>query len=252
MPLDPKNSPAAFWQMARAMAVYSARAYTTATATDRMTNASAMIITDKDGDIIVAFKGSSSVRDFLQDADIRWRNFGYSESTYPPKVHRGFFEDFVAIDIAVVSQVRGYLQGRPNAKIFVTGHSLGGAEAIFGAFELARQGLPVAGVFTFGQPRVGNGNFCAMYDRSLGEITYRVVNQNDIVPRIPAWLGGYRHCGQEIFLEPTPVGGWSVNPSLGYKLLCDALGLFAAYRKREDALVREHFIDAYQGRIQNL
>ena len=123
-------------------------------------------------------------------------------------------------------------------------------KSILCAFELARLGLPLAAVLTFGQPRVGNKNFCDMYDRTLGEITFRIVNQNDIVPRSPLWLGGYRHCGQEIFLEPGT--GWGVNPSLWFKLLCDVLGLYGAYRKREEVLIREHFIAAYQDRIKDL
>ena len=265
---DPKNSSATFWQLARVMAEYSARAYTSPVITDLATNASALITLSDAGDIIVAFKGSSSARDFLEDVKFGLRNFGYSQAAQSPKVHRGFLEDFAAIEIAVVSQVKTYLSLNPAAKIFVTGHSLGGAEAILCAYELARLGLPLAGVFTFGQPRVGNKTFAEIYNsvrvhesavnsrpqpQTLEDITFRIVNQNDIVPRVPGWLCGYRHCGQEIFLEPPYMGlasvDWNVNPSLWFKLLCDALGLYAAYRQRKDVLIREHFIAAYQERI---
>ena len=110
---DPTSHPASFWKMARAMAIYSARAYSSPVVTDARTEASALITLDQDDDIIVAFKGSSTPRDFLEDAKFGMRNFGYSNAANPPKVHKGFFEDFSAIDTAVVSQVKTYLSLKP-------------------------------------------------------------------------------------------------------------------------------------------
>ncbi len=275
---NPQTNAAEFWQMARAMAVYSARAYGDHTVCAVHTGAQALVCRDADCDIIVAFKGSSTPRDFLEDAEA-WRTrwiwpHGESE-TRPVEVHHGFLADFEEISVDVVSQVKALLALKPAAQIYITGHSLGGALAIPCALEFARQGLPVAGVFTFGQPRVGNAAFAALYNGALvsrpgasaaatntpgqetgaptlKSVTFRIVNQNDIVPRLPGWLAGYRHCGQEIFLEPLPAGGWGANPSLAYKLLCDVLGLYAAYRNREDVLFREHFMAAYQERIKYL
>jgi triacylglycerol lipase len=144
--------------------------------------------------------------------------------------------------------------------VFITGHSLGGALAILCALEFCRQRLPVAAVVTFGQPRVGDGNFAELYDLTqptdgiaagfLDEITFRVVNQNDIVPRTPGCLMGYRHCGQEVFLRPD--GSAEFNPTFAEKIIWDAIGLYGAYRRLEDVLIRDHFINQYQERIQGL
>jgi hypothetical protein len=179
------------------------------------------------------------------------------------KVHTGFLEDFNAIKDAVIGQVRKYTGSRPVPGVFITGHSLGGALAILCALECWRQALPVSGVFTFGQPRVGNAAFAALYDRtrmingtSLCDITFRVVNQNDIVPRTPGLLLGYRHGGTELFL---PAGlddgistGWQLNPGPWRRAWSDLLGLYWAWRHRRDVLVSEHFLSAYCRRIHAL
>jgi len=40
--------------------------------------------------------------------------------------------------------------------LYVTGHSLGGALAVLGAYYIAKENLPVSAVYTYGQPVVGN------------------------------------------------------------------------------------------------
>jgi hypothetical protein len=57
--LSPTASRAAFWQLCRAMASWSRRAYEETTVADPFTSASALVQLDSDGDIIVAFKGSA-------------------------------------------------------------------------------------------------------------------------------------------------------------------------------------------------
>lgn len=260
MNLNPATNRAAFWQMARAMASWSRRAYCETTVAEPTTSTSALVQLDAEGDIIVAFKGSQEPKDFLQDAEF-WRVPLIWSKAMSAEVHHGFLENFNAIDADLVGSVRGLLALHPTAQIFITGHSLGGALAILCALEFARQQLPVAGVFTFGQPRVGNAAFAELYDitavagetpATLRDLTFRIVNQNDIVPRTPGALIGYRHCGTEIFLEPPPAFGFQVEPDLFYKLLADAFGLWVAYRKKCDVLITEHFIHAYQDRIKNL
>lgn len=81
-----------------------------------------------------------------------------------------------------------------NAKVVVTGHSLGGALAILFPTVLLIQEEDemiqrMLGVYTFGQPRIGDtelGNFMEAYlNKSNCPKYVRVVYCNDIVPRIP-------------------------------------------------------------------
>lgn len=259
MIINPEMLPGVFWKTARAMAVYSGRAYRDHTICDPATGAQALITTNEDGDIIVAFKGSSTARDFIEDARVL-RDTIMEVGGKKVEVHSGFHDDFKAVNAAVVSSVRQLSNANRAAQIFITGHSLGGALALLCALEFSRQNLMPAGVFTFGQPRVGNAAFAALYDAGGGgvmqpylrDITYRIVNQNDIVPRLPGLLAGYRHCGQEVWIEPKPYGNWELNPSWLTKCVYDAIGLYAAYRRMENVLINEHFIAAYRERIDRL
>ena len=257
------------WPRVRQMAAASAAAYQQSTVSDPRTNARANITLDPDGNLIIAFKGSSAPEDFLQDAKFAMSLFNRADIDHDPvvKVHTGFLEDFNAIKHAVIGQVRAYTGSRLVPGVFITGHSLGGALAILCALECWRQALPVSAVYTFGQPRVGNAAFAGLFDRTrtinggvLRDLTFRVVNQNDIVPRTPGLLLGYRHCGTELFfrqalpscLDGASGNGWQVNPGLWLRAWSDLLGLYRAWRERRDVLVSEHFLPAYCQRIEAL
>jgi hypothetical protein len=242
------------WAMARILAEASERAYTAPTI-DSLETSAAALVEDRGDYIVVAFQGSKSPRDFEQDAEFWMTDLNWSRNDEPAAVHHGFLEDWESIEGQVVAAVKQIIASRsPNSDlrtpIFVTGHSLGGALAILGALELVRQGFNISGVYIFGCPRVGNAAFRDIYNASLSDITFGIVNQNDIVPRTPPLLMGYKRVGQKVFLFAP--AGWGMNPSLWMLLLSDALGLWTAYRKKSDVLITEHFIAAYQRRIQLL
>jgi hypothetical protein len=262
--------------MARQLAAAAAAAYRQSTVNDPRTRACANVTVDSGGNIIVAFKGSSDPVDFLQDAKFEMIGLNWPDIEAAVKVHTGFLEDFNAIKEELVKQVRQLLGQRmgsrdslpPNTTthesnnpfdpgVFITGHSLGGALAMLCALEFCRELLPVSGVYTFGQPRAGNAAFANLFDATfapggskLKDITFRVVNQNDIVPRTPGWLLGYRHCGNEVFLPPGSVTNWELNPGLLWNACSDVIGLCEAWRDRRDVLVSEHFLSAYGRRMQ--
>lgn len=78
----------------------------------------------------------------------------------------------------------------PKAKVFITGHSLGGALATLYSTMLYWNGenemtSKIAAVYTFGQPRVGDQDFANYAARKLRHKYYRVVYCNDVVPRVP-------------------------------------------------------------------
>ena len=55
--------------------------------------------------------------------------------------------------------------------------------------------IPVQGVYTFGQPRVGNKDFADAVNAKLGSGIFRFVNDRDIVPRVPLFTMGFCHYG---------------------------------------------------------
>jgi len=66
----------------------------------------------------------------------------------------------------ITQQVAKLLNANPAAKLFITGHSLGGALSSLYAVMLFYLGQTevaskIGGVYTFGQPRVGDEDFAA-------------------------------------------------------------------------------------------
>jgi triacylglycerol lipase len=85
---------------------------------------------------------------------------------------------------------------------WITGHSLGGALAALAgaAFSLLPDNVirPVSGIYTFGQPRIGLHNFCDNYGRLLSPRIFRLVNNKDLVPRVPFRGWDYSDVGEMI------------------------------------------------------
>jgi len=83
--------------------------------------------------------------------------------------------------------------------VWFCGHSLGGAMATICAFRCKTctlTGDPQE-LHTFGSPRVG----CKRYVRHAAVTHYRWVHNNDVVTRVPPPWMGYRHSGNEIYLD---------------------------------------------------
>jgi hypothetical protein len=127
-----------------------------------------------------------------------------------PKVHRGFNEFIQAGPSAVLrnpQQVKvslpDLLHTDKNRKLYLTGHSLGGAAATLAGARLLSMGIsPIQiEVITFGAPAVGNEAFAAKFGPCLS--LTRIVNSGDPVTGVLQTLvGGYRQFGREIKWHP--------------------------------------------------
>jgi triacylglycerol lipase len=150
---------------------------------------------------IVAFRGTEKLLDdWLADLDARQdpAPWGLSENV---KVHAGFHR---ALE-AVWADLFGALDA-VRSPIWFTGHSLGGALAILAAYRLhhceSASGHTVAGVYTFGQPRVGNESLATLCSAELAQRIFRYVNASDIVPLVPpSKPAEYRHVGQARYFD---------------------------------------------------
>jgi hypothetical protein len=106
------------------------------------------------------------------------------------RVHKGFY---ITLD-ALYGEIRDYVRPRRgNRKIYLTGHSTGGALALLCAYRLWRQQIYAEAVYTFGAPRIGNNGFAQSYAERLGRRTYRWANHLDLATQVP-----------DVSMPPTP------------------------------------------------
>jgi len=104
---------------------------------------------------------------------------------------------------AVAEQVRQAISDPALAgnKVYVTGHSLGGALAAVSALQLQSNGTNVEAIYTFGMPRAGSPVFAAGYNAALGPRTYRLVDADDLVPTVAPSDLDFHHVGRFLRCE---------------------------------------------------
>ncbi len=132
---------------------------------------------------MVAFRGTESTADWLSNLHLTTR-----ELPGLGRVHAGFLEQFQALR----PEMERLLNLRPTLPLLVTGHSLGGAIAVLAASSWAPT-RPVRALYTYGQPAVAADSSTAVaMATALPDRWHRLVNDADIVPRVPPT---YRHGG---------------------------------------------------------
>lgn len=123
-----------------------------------------------------------------------------------PKIHRGFHEFIQAGPTARLSTAAGsslslmdILNGHHNNKLYLTGHSLGGASAIIAGARFIDMGIDPAQleVITFGSPAVGNAAFAAKFAPLL-KVTRVVIDGDPVTGALQTLVGGYKQFGREI------------------------------------------------------
>lgn len=161
---------------------------------------SADVIRTDHGTTIIAVRGTfiNQRRGLLTNlvlADLSGR-FSSIDAHVQTRVHHGFLKVMEALwDTGSPDPLAELLSDavRRGERIYITGHSLGGAVAYLVAYRAMRD-IPgflsnLAGVLTFGAPRPGDESFHAAYaDSGLETVTTRYVAGLDIVPHLaPRW-----------------------------------------------------------------
>jgi len=145
----------------------------------------------------VSFRGTSDVEDWLADLDA-------VPDTYLPvggfgQVHAGFQDVYELVRKSVAANLATATAGCDQ--ILVTGHSLGGALAVFAAPDIFRNMPPnkiEPRLITFAGPRVGLTDFADKFNATI-ESCFRIVNFLDIVPHVPP--APYVHVGAGITVD---------------------------------------------------
>lgn len=138
--------------------------------------------------VIVAWRGTASLFDVGTDLAFRPVNSEACDSDKTQctsllpagKVHTGFWSGYSRVEKKFKEEVETLKDLLANLKLFICGHSLGGALALIHAAKL-KDYNPI--LYTYGMPRT----FTRDAVMQLSEIThFRHVNDNDPVPAVPA------------------------------------------------------------------
>lgn len=195
--------------------------------------------------VVMAFRGTEKFKDWLTNAGIEFRNTPHG------RVHKGFDK---ALD-SVWSQITKALEkahqyGQP---LWITGHSLGGALAVLAAARLALdidQSIykSINGLYTFGQPRVGDRAFMNALDDEIKPRYFRFVNDNDIVPRVPDRLNQYQDGGSIRFFDAA--GALHDDVGFWFTFLERIKGSFQQKLDLIPSFIEHHFVDKYIANIE--
>ncbi|KAL8801648.1 MAG: hypothetical protein Q9200_006875 [Gallowayella weberi] len=156
-------------------------------------------IDDTNKIIVLAIRGSVSDTNWRADWDMIRVQVNFCDNC---KIHRGFRNSWEEIKIAVLVNIQKAVQLHPDYRIIVTGHSLGGAVATLAAAELRRLDghfLAETELYTFGSPRIAN-DVAAEWLSGQSRFSWRITNENDIVPRLPPHILGYHHTEPEYWI----------------------------------------------------
>jgi hypothetical protein len=164
---------------------------------------------------VLCFRGTEPMRavSWLTDVNVQPTQF-----LSMGRVHGGFIRNLRAVWSDVDAEVGPACQGRDGGSkleaLYLTGHSLGGAMAVLAAATLFKDPQwkawrnVVRGVYTYGQPMVGDPEFAASCEAAFGFMHFRHVFEHDLVPRMPPTLvGRFEHSGMEY--AGSADGGWS-------------------------------------------
>ena len=149
---------------------------------------------------VLCIRGTYSLSDALTDV----RYYKTKDQITGMSVHKGF--QIMAQDIW--EDIKEDIVNDPEWKLYMTGHSLGGAIAtLCGLYASVEGNASLQEVVTFGQPKITNAKGCKIAASLLDSKMVRVVNEADIITRIPYKSpltyfnkGFYRHFGTHIHI----------------------------------------------------
>jgi len=179
---------------------------------------------------VVSFRGTDYLINWVQDLEYYKVDTKFSacdsaddgrQRHHHCRVHSGFFQDWQSVKMNVFNATTAVLKDHPDSAMMVTGHSLGAALAALCSLELSMLfNRTDIGLYSFGEPRVGNKFFADFFAERVPR-TSRIVHQDDVVPHLPPQ-------GKGVFLltdfhhHPTEI--WQTGSKDDDFVICDQTG----------------------------
>jgi hypothetical protein len=203
-----------------------------------------VVLIDHEDIIIILFRGTDDVN---QNRWAEWigTDFNIRKMTTDTvlnrsKVHKGFWKSFELIRgdlISVLNNING-----KQKKIWLSGHSLGGAMAILSGAYLSGLGYEVANIYTFASPAaIGDQKFSAYCDQHLSGKIQRFEYSLDPVSILKA--PGYRTVGTRYWIDNATKGNYKLYKDCGERRFARypfefRQGTLSSKEKREELRIR--------------
>ncbi len=121
------------------------------------------------------------------------------------RFHKGFLGALAQIWDPLFAAVDA-LMNEKDRRLWVTGHSLGGALALLAAWRFQRNFLQAHEIYTFGAPMIGNDAASKAFEKEFPNKIHRYLDKDDFVPLLPTVslvANSYCHCTQGVLLGGT-------------------------------------------------
>lgn len=229
-------------------------------------NTQAWLATDE-ANIVVAFRGTESpttidglkdilLTDAMNLLVVPEGRLGHdlAAAGVGARFHKGFADAIAEIWPPLSEAVEAEFK-RQDRPVWLTGHSLGGALALYAAWLLKRRFIPVHEVCTFGAPMIGNKAASEAFNREFAGKIFRYINGRDPVPKLPTMslvANEFLHVDAERLVGGDPVT--RLTDLLGAVASKAAGGLLSGTLLDEawgtlNAEVSNHFLDRYREQL---
>lgn len=178
-----------------------------------------MLISTSDG-IIVVFRGTDRIASAQTAAWYEWGEWVQTDLNYQMvepgagmrgKVHRGFWNNLSLVREPLADAIEE--AGGQTRPVWVTGHSLGGAQAqLFAAYLSAARGIDPRGVYVYGAPHVGDQDFVAEMEGMFPELRLqRFEFMDDAATGVPLYTMGFWRAGTRNHFAGLSASSFSFN-----------------------------------------
>jgi len=152
--------------------------------------------------IYIVFRGTDSLEDVTYDLTFEKTKFDtnylYDQKEDDSKIHKGFHDQLFKSKIYqdFFDKTMEILNSRPFTRVYITGHSLGGALATIFGYVLSKYTYKFITVHSFASPKIGDRKWkCNFKNRHNLHLT-RVIVSSDPVPLFPIF--NYYHINNNV------------------------------------------------------